>query len=341
MASNIFGDRFLSKAPAWHGLGHVVGESEVDAVTALTQFMGDYQVVKTNLQSVPQPGLPTRYNLPMRAIMRLPTHDDDAVRLFGVVGSEYELITPHDICEIWDKSVSRPVETIGALGFGERLFITTKMPSFDVRGDQVDNFLLCESPMTGKEAAQVVVTPVKAVCSNTLRLAKEMSTETYRVRHDRNARMYLSKWLQGVYGKAVAKAGDMQQAFGQLAQVYPSAEQVKEVIEITYRIPAKPVHNTPDEGVMAQRTEAWAARVRMITNYREYALGLFNGGATGIDSIAMSGTLFGLYNSVTELENYRKANGQEESAAVSVMFGQRGLTMERAFDACWSIAKGA
>jgi hypothetical protein len=51
-----------------------------------------------------------------------------------------------------------------------------------------------------------------------------------------------------------------------------------------------------------------------------------------MDDVATRGTLWGLYNAVAELENFREGDTLQQAAA-SVMFGRRGSAIQRAFTA--------
>jgi len=81
--------------------------------------------------------------------LRNPTTDDPETRVFGIVGADYHLVTPDDFVSIWDERVGRPIETIGALGFGETFFISTTLPKMDVRGDEVEFYLLRQTDPDG------------------------------------------------------------------------------------------------------------------------------------------------------------------------------------------------
>src|SRR4051794_40122386 len=120
MAHNLFGERFYSlRRPAWHGLGLVLDE-ELGAADAFDRI-GAYDVHLEDLTTAG--GLP----IPHKAIVR--DRVDDQLQVFGVVGPDYHLVSPRDVVTLWDKAVSRPVETIGALGKGETLFVSTKLPT--------------------------------------------------------------------------------------------------------------------------------------------------------------------------------------------------------------------
>jgi hypothetical protein len=330
MAHNIWGERFFSRKPAWHEVGHVSDE-DVTATDALIRYLGSYKVTLERAEAM-------GWRFAEKLIIRHPTETDPHPRVFGLVSFDYNLIDPATACGIWDKHVGRPVETIGALAEGSTLFITTKLPTIDVHGDEVEMYLLCSSPMTGKEAAIAAVTPVRVVCQNTLRTAKALSTTTMKVRHDDGAAERLGQWMGDLYKDATDKVDAMHEVFELLAECRPSGEIVTAVLTAAYPAPAPLAENAPRE-VLAERQAQRQQRVAMMTSYQAAARDLFNGGAVGNDAPAMTGTLWGLYNAVAELENYRRANGKDDSAAASVLWGARGDAIERAFVVCAEVAR--
>lgn len=333
MPANLFGTRFHShRVPAWHNLGTIV-ETPVSACEALDQI-GDYRV---SLETISIPSIPS-LNTERFAIVREGTVDDPEPRLFGLVGKDYQLITPRDTAQLWDQFTGAKIETMGSLGKGEEFFISTKLPTFDVLGDQVDTYLLAVNPMTGVASAQVRVTPVRVVCQNTLTIAKSVSSENYRIRHDEFAHARFGAWLGNAWGRSQARLKAIQIAFTLLASTRTTTESVQSVLTASYPIPRPPTVDLPAE-VYQEREKLyetgkdWALTSR--TNVQE----LFEGKGTGMDLASAQGTLWGLYNSVTEYENYRRSR-DNSSRGYNTLFGDRADTMARAYETSIAIASG-
>ena len=129
IAHNLFGERFVSsRVPAWHQLGLVL-QQPVSARQAWN-LAGPYEVGLEDLVASPSGPVASH-----KAIIRRPCKGDPKHRVFAVVGAAYQLITPAQFCDLWDQHVRAPIETLGALGHGEVFFVSTKLPSFSVRGD--------------------------------------------------------------------------------------------------------------------------------------------------------------------------------------------------------------
>lgn len=357
MTADVFGERVLSyKEPMWHSLG-LVPQEPMTAVEAFTA-VGPYQVTLEPLRIDRGPFTLTKpenwndseeewedevINVPMiedRAIVRHPTVDDPDPRVFGIVGSDYTLIDPMDFCKTWDTRVQKHVETFGVLGEGNVLFITTKLPTIDIKGDEVEMYLAGINPMTGSDAAEARVTPVRIVCRNTLRLSASIASERYRIIHDEQALDRIGRWLGDLYVKAETKAAAIKEAFEILAGArVQSASDLEQVLEEAYPIREMPIHNAPP-AVMEKRVHKAELRNAQIIARRVAATGLFEGSGLGMDHPAAKGTYWGLYNAVAETENYRRSRSLE-TASEEVLFGRRGAVMERAFEASLRIASAA
>jgi phage/plasmid-like protein (TIGR03299 family) len=331
MSASLFGERFLdARRPAWHNLGVVLdGKEKVTATDAYSR-LGTYVV---RLAPVTADGV----SLNQQAILRDATPDDDEIRVFGVTGPEYHLITPDDICTIWDERVGVPVETVGALGLGETFFVSTFLPTLDVKGDEVENYLTVANPMTGTKAADVFVSPVRTVCANTLAAGLISAVERFRITHDRYAKQRMGDWLQLAYEEAETTAKMLNEAFKILASTKVSEDAAKGIFDDAYPHPNRPARNAPPE-TMELRNKWFDENVSLMNRRRDGAFELFSGKGTGMDSKAAKGTAWGAYNAVVETEDYRTGR-DEQQIAESSMFGERMKHKKKAFEASMEYAK--
>jgi hypothetical protein len=265
-----------------------------------------------------------------RAILRDPTPDDPEVRVFGIVSEDYNLITPEDICSIFDEHVGKPIETIAALGHGEIFFVSTHLPNFGVKGDEIEDYLLLANPMTGLGSAEVRRTPVRAVCQNTLTLSENMATQRWRVVHGHDAKVRLAQWVREMYEEAETMTKILKDLFELMASHSVKTREAQKMFEYAYPTPGKPKH-TGTAAAMNLRIQWWEENVNLIERRREGAKMLFEGMGTGMDVPAAKGTLWGAYNAVVETEDYRRTT-REHSVGDSALFGERAKSKRRAFE---------
>jgi hypothetical protein len=333
MAHNIFNERFYSlRQPAWHGLG-TIGEAEQTATeifNAMQPYIVTLEPVFTKVGKI-------KLQLPNNVITRHPIPDDPNFRSFGIVGPDYTMVDPLRTCEIWDEATQKSVETLGVLGQGESIFITTKLPSFSIKGrsdgagDDVDSYLLLHSPY-GDGAIQVRVTPVRVVCQNTLIAAKSASTESFRIIHDKDVESRLAGWMTGIVQRAESKSAALAEVFNYMASTTIDDETAEDALKRIYVDPRKPSY-VPDQTVMERREKAYEADVKAKAGWRERVIEDWQGQGMGMDSDVLNGTVWGLYNAVVEIEDYRPTTGVVgDSRQWNTLFGDRSKTKELAYE---------
>jgi hypothetical protein len=289
----LFDSKFFGpRRPAWHHLGQVSTE-RIGAVEAF-QRAGPFDVI------LAQSATPDRWD-----IRRNPAAWDRRWVTFDTVGPDYVLVPPDEITEIWDLSVQEPVETLGAVQCGRCLFITMQMPSFGVRGDVVNSYLILAHWMDARGTTEIFVAPVRVVCQNTLMMAQRRARHRITLAQGADVRERMAQRLASAVRNGEREGQRIGGLLERLADQEATASNVAAVLEAAY-----------------PSSEA----------RRQTALELFNGDGTGMNVPAARGTLWGLYNAVAELENFRD-DDTLEGAAYSVLFGARGAAIQRAFDA--------
>jgi len=336
MSHDIFDERFYSTRPEWHGLNKLVSAEPTTAVEAWGQ-MTPYSIRMDDLfRKDPGANLmftPSGY----RAIVREPVPDDPQDRVFGVIGLDYVLIQPQEICEIFDESVQVPVQTLGALGRGETLFMSTLLPTINVKGDIVENYLILISPYLGNASIKTMISPTRPRCKNTLRMAARTATEVYRVTHDQSAQLRLSGWMSGMMSRAKQRTETLQQAFEMFASYAPSYKTLMTIVDKVYIYPKEPTSDDVDQGLASRRVANYELNVKAIDQSRAAVKDLFEGRGTGLEIPACKGTGWGVYNAVAEWENWRRTTN-ESARGESVLVGARGAAIEKAYNVVYDYA---
>jgi phage/plasmid-like protein (TIGR03299 family) len=339
MAHNIYfnedtgGHSFFSVAQkAWHGLGQIV--SDYPTSTEAVQFAGlDYRVEKRRLFTFdsansfgnsdtvqPTVEVPSYY-----ATVRT---DNDTV--LGVVGKDYGVVQNRDAFSFFDAIVEGEgilYETAGALGKGERIFITAKLPAYIRVGndDLIEKYLFLTTSHDGFSAITAAFTPVRIVCANTLNAALHNHTNSIKIRHTANAkeRLQQAHRLMGISNKL---STELEEIFNQWTKVRIRDSEVKKLIELALA-PAKEAIN----GLGAEKKELLS---KQFQNTCDAAFTYAMSNPTQVVETT-KGTLFGAYNAVTGYyQNVRSYMDGEAKLKSIVLGGTAQQRSTKAFRLC-------
>jgi phage/plasmid-like protein (TIGR03299 family) len=113
---------------------------------------------------------------------------DDTKHPLGVVGKRYEPISNRESFRVFETALGEgqgQIDTIGALGEGERVWCLAKLPeTFEpIQGDPVDRYLLCCTSHDGSKSMEIMFTSIRVVCNNTLTAALNGSKHKVSIRH--------------------------------------------------------------------------------------------------------------------------------------------------------------
>jgi phage/plasmid-like protein (TIGR03299 family) len=144
---------------AWHGLGQVVDQA-MTAEEAIKLANLDYQVEKAPLYAgieVPQPDggqeVPKIYS-PYED--RVATYRTDTNEVLGLVGGRYEIVQNKEAFGFFDAIINEGeaiFETAGALGKGERIFVTAKLPNdLLVNGEAMEKYIILTNSHDGSSS---------------------------------------------------------------------------------------------------------------------------------------------------------------------------------------------
>jgi phage/plasmid-like protein (TIGR03299 family) len=198
---------FASTEPAWHGLGTIV-DKPMTAEEAIKYAGLDYTVEK--LQNfVMLDGKPVALENSF-SILRTDTKDI----LYDRATDGYTIVQNEEAFTFFDSIVGEGAaiyETAGALGKGEKIFISAKLRDhFTVAGidDEVDNYVLLVSSHDCSLGVTAMITPVRVVCQNTLNMSFGRVKNKVTFKHTKNVHKNLeiahqllgikSRYLEGI-----------------------------------------------------------------------------------------------------------------------------------------------
>jgi phage/plasmid-like protein (TIGR03299 family) len=329
MSHEIFQTRFVShRQPAWHQLG-MVFDQPLNAEEAFA-LMGQFDVVKEPLYRLDTgSGIRPANPVPVKGKYVLTGHFPEHTGFdqithpatshhYGVVDERYELVSPKQLTQLWDMLVKANIETMGTLQQGKRFFLTTKLESFDIKGDQHENYLSVFSPHGTNQCIIGLISPVRTVCMNTYQMAIGAAKEEYKVPHMKGAMNKIGAWMQAQYESVQQRSAEVQAALNVLAGAKATNEDRDTYLEQVFPMDV-------DAALEVQtRTQDARTDVGM----------LYEGMATGADAEAFKGSYYGLYNSVVEYLDYNRKRTRKEARWV----GPNGSLKEKAFDLALEMA---
>ena len=194
---------FSRKEIPWHRLGQIV-EDALTSEEAIKAAGLDFDVIKCPAYAKFPEGSPERGKLipSLNATVRT-----DNWEVLGHVGSRYEVVQNTDAFAFIDGIVGKKLaifETAGALGKGERIFITAKLPNFiRLKGsdDIIEQYIIISNTHDGSGSVIAGFTPIRVVCNNTLNMAIGRMANKVALRHTKNVhnRLEEAEELLGLY----------------------------------------------------------------------------------------------------------------------------------------------
>lgn len=322
---------FSVRQPAWHGLGTIVQDYPTSAQAVAFAHL-NYEVIKAPIVAKGK-NLFDTYPVPDQfATMRTDTN-----AVFGVVGKDYQIVQNADAFAFFDAIVGGGdgilYETAGALGNGERIFITAKLPGYIRVGngdDVTEKYIFLTTSHDGSGSITAAFTPVRIVCQNTLNAALRTAANVVRIRHTAGAKERLEQAhrVMGVADTLSLQLGDI---FNQWAKVRIEDKQVKELIQLAL---------CPNRETLSLLKKG--AQDELSTVYKNacaaaYAYAMEDGTQT---MATTKGTLFGAYNAVTGYyQNVRSFKTGEDKLKSICLGGTAQLRGQKAFDLCRDFAQ--
>lgn len=265
------------------------------------------------------------------ATLRMDTH-----QVLGVVGKDYQLVKNVEAFQFFDAIVGGDgifYETAGALGKGERIFITAKLPDYIRVGngdDVTEKYIFLTTAHDGSGSIIAAFTPVRVVCQNTLNAALHNRSNVVRIRHTIGAKQRLEQAHQ-VMALSNQFSDLLEGIFNQWTKVKVSDPEMKKLIQLSL---------CPDKETSELiRKESMDGLSTVFKNTVEDAFAY----AMGSDAQQMEttkGTLFGAFNAVTGYyQNVRTYKDEQAKLQSIVLGGTAQLKSQKSFDLCTAFSK--
>lgn len=324
---------FSVREKPWHGLGKIVQDYPTSA-EAIKYAGLDYTVEKRKLFTydsenqnadpeseivIPEIQVPDYF-----ATVRT---DNDTV--LGVVGKDYEVVQNAEAFSFFDAIVGGDgiqYETAGALGKGERIFITAKLSGYIKVGstDLIEQYLFLTTSHDGFGSITAAFTPVRIVCNNTLNAALCNHSNSIKIRHTVGAkqRLELAHQLMGISNKLSV---ELEHIFNRWSRIRITDPELKNLIQLAM-VPNKEVL----QNIRAGKDDELSINFKNICD-NAFAYAMTH---PSQQQETTKGTLFGAYNVVTGYFQNVRTYKTEEERLKSIMFGNGLTKTQAAFNLC-------
>ena len=349
MPANIFGDRFLAKRePAWHKLGETF-EDPISMTQAVKRTGIDFHISKHPVTVQIDKGDEGIDLVPTKnfAVVREPVEDDNQYRVLSIVGREWTPIQAMDLARMLDPITEKyPVETIGALGYGEKIFMTLDAGESKICGEDHHLYFLVSDHRDGGGALQIAFTPVRVVCQNTLKEGLQNAKINVRLTHTRNIESD-TEWYIGLFNQMDSAREEAVAVMNTLSTTTITKDEAETVVKSAYPDASEPRRLTlakditPDQisgGVWAKLlsekkdlVEEYDKRVERVESIRKIArerYDVFNDEFTDLAK-----TPWAIWQAIVETEDYRKGHTDSSTS----VFGTRAEAKIRAFNKAKSL----
>jgi phage/plasmid-like protein (TIGR03299 family) len=298
----------------WHGLGtkveHAMTAAEVVEAAGL-----DYTVEKRPLFLKEGQEVPRHF-----ATVRTDTND-----VLGVVGSRYEIFQNRNGLSLLDAIVGVKdaiYHTAGALGKGEKVWLLAKLPGYvrTIGDDVTEKYILLSNSHDGSSPIEIMFTPIRVVCQNTLNVALKNFSKRASLRHTLNVGAKIDE-VREVLGIVSQQYSIFEEASQKLLTVQLTKDAFKDYLKNSGVIPTK---EEKDQSSRAQ-------------NILDEVSNLFQNGK-GTEIPGVRGTLWGAFNAVTEYVDHHRGGSLEKRAA-SLLYGSGAIMKQRAWDNALALVK--
>jgi len=330
---------FSVKQKAWHGLGQIVSDYPTSAEAI--KFAGlDYEVIKSPLycsneaMRISKDGnIMENQNIPVPDYFA--TLRTDSNEVLGVVGRDYEIVQNTEAFAFFDTLLENSndirYETAGALGNGERIFITAKLPDYIRVGneDVIEKYIFLTTSHDGSGSITAAFTPIRIVCNNTLNAALKNMTRVVRIKHTSNAKQRLEQ-AHKVLLIAGNASSQLEHTFNHWANVRITDKEIKRLIELA--LASKETVAYIKEGKEDKIPTAFKNRCADAFTYA-----MLND-TQHLETT--KGTVFGAFNAVTGYYQNVLEYKNDEAKVKSIIYGGTAYaSTEKAFELCDSFSR--
>ena len=322
----------------WHRLGHRLSAKQPLEVWAQQAGM-DWTIQETPVRymtadAADEESLQTLESFTEQKVL----YRSDTRAALSVVSSRYQVVQPREVLEFYRDLTEiggYEMETAGVLKGGRKVWALARTGKQAVLkgADVVNGYLLLATSCDGTLATSATPTTVRVVCSNTLAMALDSTSNVIRVPH---STCFDADAVKRQLGIAIGQWDDFMYRMKLLSERKVKSNEAQQYIE---RVLYGPIES---DGVGARATphvdqpsgvpvpRGWAARK---------VLELYEGKGRGAELSAAKGTTWGLLSAMTEFVDHERRARSREYRLDSAWFGQGAALKQRALEQALELAR--
>lgn len=274
------------------------------------------------------------------------TYRTDINMPLGIVKDKYEIVQNMDAFNFFNNAIGEGKaiwDKAACLNMGEKVYVSAKLPvqTSVSRDDVIDNYLVFSNGHAGNASVDIMITPVRVICTNMLNGALDKAACHIRLRHTKSVKEKLELGAQ-VLKIACEHAIDAQELYRHLATIKMTDDQVAEYIcklQLTPAEIAKLNEVDPNHGYkrLISRDYHLIDAVEISTRKSNQLYNMMDYYIDGIGQKDICGTAWGAYNAITGFY-CNVANLEGEKRMNSLVWGSANNNMNKALNEAMAYA---
>ena len=274
------------------------------------------------------------------------TYRTDINMPLGIVKDKYEIVQNMDAFNFFNNAIGEGKaiwDKAACLNMGEKVYVSAKLPVQTSVGkdDVIDNYLVFSNGHAGNSSVDIMITPIRVICTNMLNGALDKAACHIRLRHTKSVKEKLELGAQ-VLKIACEHAIDAQELYRHLATIKMTDDQVAEYIcklQLTPAEIAKLNEVDPNHGYkrLISRDYHLIDAVEISTRKSNQLYNMMVYYIDGIGQIDICGTAWGAYNAITGFY-CNVANLEGEKRMNSLVWGSANNNMNKALNEAMAYA---
>lgn len=261
----------------------------------------------------------------------------------GIVKQKYTVVQNSDAFKFFDDVIGKDSaiwQTAGYFGHGSRIFVSAKLPdTITVNGDSIDEYLVFTNSHNGTSGVNILFTPIRVVCQNTLNAAIKNATNIINIRHTKAVHKNISAAhevlgiakQQGIQFKTIAeqlaniklKDGDVAKYICDHFMTAEEIEKLKYTGHTYGQVVARDGGAFYDIGLSTRKLNAISATWDYYFN--------------GIGQNEIIGTAWGAANAISGYYSNVDTSSSNDKRMDSLLYGDRSRNIVKAFENAFAL----